>query len=141
MSSAFSLILAAFTWARAVSWRSGLQVAAIALLTWMWVLVWSTTDKPDYAAYQAMYARSERGTRTEVGYWALSRVAVDVGLSYDLFAAVVGAVALLLLTSTIRRYTDNLAYVLVLYFFLPFIYDTIQLRKFLAFSVVFFSLR
>lgn len=142
MGAAASAALFLVNFLRAGTWKTRTQAPALLLLAWMWVLIWSATDKPDYGAYLKRYERTRYVVEgPDIGHAFTSHLAAKAGLSYDAYLAIVSAIALTLIVVTVLRYTDNLSYVLVAYFAFPFFFDAIQVRNFLAFSIVFFGLR
>lgn len=81
------------------------------------------------------------GMQFEFGFQALCKFGSFFGLPYNFFLAIIMIVGLLLIVDTIRLYTSNIAFVLALYFIYPFIWDTVQIRNFLAMSIIVFGLR
>lgn len=78
---------------------------------------------------------------SEIGFRFLAYLGNVIGLSYQLFRTLVAIIGLLLIQKTILDFTKKYNLVFLLYFIYPFILDVIQIRNFLAASIVVFSLR
>lgn len=115
------------------------------LLAVMWVLFWGNYDNVDYNNYQLHYNHViETGSgfsSSQVGYTAIMRVAVLLHFDYNQFLIIVSTLGLLLITSTVRRYTTKPGVVYALYFIHPFLLDIVQTKHFLAMAIIVYCFR
>ncbi|MBZ4656143.1 MAG: hypothetical protein JG759_691 [Thermoanaerobacter sp.] len=120
------------------------KILAIFLLTLMWVLYGWNTGNADYINYNVAYyhnAISPINYNKEIAFQLLCKLFNKFGLDYNQFLVIISITGLVLITSTIRRYTKNVAFVLAMYFIFPFMLDVVQVRNFLAMAIVVFGLR
>src|SRR5665648_248918 len=114
------------------------------LLTLMWILYGWNTGNADFINYNIEYnlnAVSSINYSQEIGFQLLCKLFYALGLEYNKFLIVISIVGLVLITSTVIRYTKNVAFVLAMYFLFPFMDDVVQVRNFLAMSIIIFALR
>lgn len=118
------------------------------LLIFMWVLFGLNSWNADYFGYQQTYnsiginnAFESYFQEFEIGYKFVCRVAYKFGFDYNLFLATFSIIGLLLITSTIFKYTKRRSYVLGLYFLYPFMMDIVQIRNFMAMAIILFAFR
>ena len=110
----------------------------------MWVLYGWNTGNADYMNYNIAYyynAVSNINWSKEVGFQLLCKLFYKFGLQYNQFLVIISIIGLLLITSTVRRYTKNVAFILATYFIFPFMLDVVQVRNFMAMAIVVFALR
>lgn len=114
------------------------------------VIITGCTDHADYTVYKNIYEgyqnRYQYGITTlrgyfEVGYEFFMLVCISLGIGFQGFFAIYGAIGLLLVANFIYRYTERPAVVFSLYLLFPFILDVIQIRNLMAYSIVLFSFR
>ena len=118
------------------------KLLAVSLLCFMWVLFWGNQATPDTPRYLALYNSVGSGTLDiEPGFALLMQLSVGAGLSYTAFVALLSLVGLGLIHATVRHFTSNWNYVYALYLIYPFLFDAIQIRNFLAVSIVTFAAR
>jgi len=124
------------------------RLFSVLLIALLWLLVWGATDNADYRNYKMKYEMiSESGyvnefhVFSEFGFAFLMKIASLMSLNYSGFLFVVSFVALLLIDSTVVRYCKNTNYVYLLYFVFPFFLNAVQIRNFLAMSLLVFSIR
>lgn len=77
----------------------------------------------------------------EFGYQLLAKISANLGLNYNQFLLVISILGLGLISSTIKLFTNRISYVLGLYFIYPFIWDVVQIRNFLAMSIIIYGIR
>lgn len=108
----------------------------------LWILMGLNTMNADYAQYQYLYDfRIEDATGVNFGYLAAERLAWTLELDFLQFRMLYSAAGLLLLALFVRRYSSVPNVVLVLYGFLPFMYDIVQFKFFMAAAVAVYSMR
>ena len=97
---------------------------------------------PDYEYYENLFSRATQGVSfhaVETGFWYIVKFAAKIGVSYSLFLKIYTLIALLLISSSIIKYTEKPSLVLVLYMCYPFLLDVAQIRHFMAISIFTFS--
>lgn len=114
------------------------------MLILMWVLYWGSTNNADSDNYLLLYEHvknvGEGFLTTEIGFLGLVKLSVFFDLSYNQFLLIISFLALSLIYVTIKQYTNNVQYILSLYFIYPFLLDIVQVRHFLAMSIVVYSM-
>lgn len=103
-----------------------------------WVLIFGNNNNPDYLIYQRLY---QFQSSKDAGYNLLAKIFNSVNISYNVFLAIVSFVCLLLIFSTVLRYTNNYSYIFLLYFAYPLMLDAIQIRNFIVMSIFIFAIR
>lgn len=124
------------------------RLFSVFLIAILWLLVWGATDNADYRNYEIKYEMIsesdyviEFNVFSEFGFASLMRIASLMSLNYSGFLFIVSFLALLLIDSTVVRYCKNTNYVYLLYFLFPFFLNAVQIRNFLAMSLLVFSIR
>ena len=116
-----------------------------AILLYDWVFFSFVTDNADYYNYQYMYDRISTdfsSFNVEFGYKAVSLFSKTVlGLNYHQFRILISTIALILLYLTVVKYTKNTAYVMALFTLCPMAICVVQIRNWVAFSIVLFGIR
>lgn len=108
------------------------------------VLFAGNTYNADSIAYSQNYNNILNGNfdkSFEFGFQFLNFISSKIGFSYNEFLLIISSLGLILILSTIRLYTKNISYTFSLYLLYPFIWDTIQIRNFLAMSIIIFGSR
>jgi hypothetical protein len=77
---------------------------------------------------------------TEVGFTFFVFLCTKIGLSYKIFRTIIAVIGLLLIQKTVLEYSKKYSFVFILYFIYPFLLDVVQIRNFLAASIVIFSM-
>lgn len=90
--------------------------------------------------YENILESSYKG-EFEIGYQLLAKISANLGLSYRQFLLIISILGLGLISSTIKLFTHRISYVLGLYFIYPFIWDVVQIRNFLAMSIIIYGMR
>lgn len=118
------------------------RVVSILIVAAMWVLMGLNTMNADYTQYQFLYDfKMLNASGINVGYLAIEEVAWFIGLDFLQFRMLFAAIGLILIAIFIRRYSSCPNVALALYSLLPFMYDVVQFKFFLAASVAIYSLR
>lgn len=108
------------------------------------LLLGGNTENPDRIAYVNSYEQTTFGvfeSSFEYGFQILCQIGTVLDLSYEQFIFVIAFIGLTLIASTIKLFTSNSAYALVLYSIYPFILDVVQIRNFLAMSIIIYGSR
>lgn len=77
----------------------------------------------------------------EIGFKLMMYISNLLGLSLNSFRFIIGLFGFSLIFNTVKKYSSYPNYVLSLYLIYPFINDVIQIRNFIAASIVIFSIR
>lgn len=120
------------------------RLVAFGILIVLWILFSLNTYNADYANYEFLYHNYQvqyAGSAQTVGYQFLVMLSNSMGLSFLQFRCVIGAFCLGLIYAFVSRYTKHVAFVLALYLLLPFLYDIVQYRQFLANCIAIYCLR
>lgn len=92
-----------------------------------------------YSLYNSQYEQL-KVRNVEFGFFFLIKFCKFIGLNFTEFRLFVGCLGYSLLLFVIQKFSYNKNYVLLLYLIFPFINDVIQIRNFLAMSVIVFSI-
>lgn len=114
----------------------------------MWLLFGWNRWNADYYGYQQTYYSIgsynvfyEYFEQFEIGYRYFCRFMFSLGVDYDTFLIIYSLIGLLLIGSTIIKFTNKPGYVLALYFIYPFLMDIVQIRNFMAMAFIIFGIR
>ena len=121
-----------------------LTLSFVFLFIILWILIGFNFKNPDYEYYENLFSRATQGVSyhaVETGFWYIVKFAAKIGVSYSLFLKIYTLIALLLISSSIIKYTEKPSLVLVLYMCYPFLLDVAQIRHFMAISIFTFSVR
>lgn len=110
-------------------------------LTWLWYLMVFSTGLADEASNISRFYNYDRLVgQTEIGYYYLMMFANKLGLSFDIYKGIIAAIELLLIGSTINKFSNNNA-VIAAYLVYPFCMDIVQMRNTLSLAIIIFGLR
>lgn len=108
----------------------------------MWLLMAFTYGNADEAVYIARYTQPDVWEgQTELLYGLLIDVCNGLGFSFLQFKAIVTAIQMLLIASTVWKYSKQPNLVMLLYFLCPFMLNVAQMRHALASAVFIFGIR
>ena len=108
---------------------------------WMWILFTFSYDKADDLMYQNLYA-GNLVNKVEIGFTFLCDFFHNkLNIPFRLFLGIYGAIGLALVGATIYKYSNNKSFATACYFIFPFIFDAIQIRNFMAMSILIFAFR
>lgn len=116
-------------------------------VAWLLLLILflgGNTENHDRVIYMANYMDLAKGLHSanfEFGFQTLCKIGSALGLSYNQFLFVITFIAFALIANTIKQYTSDISYVLMLYFIYPFIWDTVQIRNFLVLAIIIYASR
>jgi hypothetical protein len=124
------------------------KILTILLIVFLWILYWGNLQNPDYFNYLRSYNNAKYIDELnlsifflEYGFIILQRLISYFNIDYTGFLMIISAIGLILIYITVTRFTKNTNYVFLLYFFMPFFLDVVQIRNFLAMSIMIFSIR
>jgi hypothetical protein len=120
------------------------KIALISTLVIMVFLFGGMSKCADDIMYQNMfnYMKAHGLTiyaTTEFGFTFFVFLCTKIGMSYKIFRTLIAITGLLLIQKTAIEYSKKYSLVFILYFIYPFMLDTIQIRNFLAASIVIYS--
>lgn len=113
-------------------------------ILFLWILFSFCSEVPDYRNYAYVFQRLNWGDNyhsMETGYWLLCKFATFLGLDFSVFRKIYGLIGLTLMGSTAMRYMDKPYRVFLLYLLYPFLLDLVQIRHFMACSIVIYGIR
>jgi hypothetical protein len=115
------------------------------LLAFMWMLYWANLTSADYDNYSRAYEMVSVSGRafdwSQFGFIIIFRIFTSIGLTYNQTLAILSFVGLSLIWSTINRFSPKPQFATVLYFIYPFLLDIVQVKHFLAMSIVIYCIR
>lgn len=112
----------------------------------MWVLFGWNNNNPDYVNYFRSYnviyfSDGLTLTGRDIGFKLLMNISSLIGLDYKGFLIITSIVGILLIHSTVKKYSTNSSFVYLLYFIYPFFLDVVQVRNFLMMAIIIYSIR
>lgn len=110
----------------------------------IWILSALNYANPDMENYKNLYLVIGQGIRVksiESGFCLFMAVTNKIGLSYNEFIFIYFTIAILIFIRALSFFEKNLRFVLGLYIIFPLFLDIVQIRNFMAMSIVLFSLR
>jgi hypothetical protein len=132
--------LSARTAATSHGWRSTCYWIVFALIC---VLVGGNLENGDREGYEQNYYDLRDGFNLgfEPGHQLFAWIFSNLGASYELFAFAIAVTAITLIASTVRVFTDRPTMVLMMYAAYPMFWDYVQVRNFMAMSVLIYAAR
>jgi len=128
--------------------RREVRLLSIFFLLFLIVIFCGNNENPDYVGYKFKYDSIKNHNATDfifsdpyIGFNILQFICHAIGLSYQQFLFIVALLGYTLIIDTLHYFHANMNYVLLLYLFYPFFYDVIQIKNFLAMSIVIYSIR
>lgn len=112
---------------------------AVANTIFMWIIVTFCYNNADYANYLKIYENTD--IISDQGFAIMCKIFNGLGFSYNVMLGVISAICLYLLYSAFGRMSDKIALVTMLYLLFPFPADAIQIRNFIAMSIVIYALK
>lgn len=106
------------------------------LIFFMWIVFWGSHDNPDSFNYLRMY---DLQNSNDFGYNVLIRIGNFFHLSYTSFLVFISLAGFILIFRTVSKYCENKSWMLLLYFFYPFMLDVVQVRNFLSMAMVIYA--
>lgn len=112
---------------------------SLLLFITLWILFGFNTENADYRFYELMFNGAinipDRGFEFLLGFFNL------IGFTYQQFLIVITLICYVIIFISIKRYTENLSYVMALYFIFPFMFDVVQIRNFIALTILLYGLQ
>jgi len=128
--------------------RREVRLLSIFFLLFLIVIFCGNNENPDYVGYKFKYDSIKNHNATDfifsdpyIGFNILQFISHAIGLNYQEFLFIVALLGYALIIDTLHYFHANMSYVLLLYLFYPFFYDVIQIKNFLAMSIVIYSIR
>jgi len=125
-----------------------IKLLSIFFLLFLIVIFCGNNENPDYVGYKFKYDSIKNHNATDfifsdpyIGFNILQFISHAIGLNYQEFLFIVALLGYALIIDTLHYFHANMSYVLLLYLFYPFFYDVIQIKNFLAMSIVIYSIR
>lgn len=113
------------------------RIFLILLIITMTYVVVISSEIPDYANYKLIYnSMNIYDAHMEPGYTLLETVGNNMGIPFNVFRGIIIACAFSLIVGTLIRIRTNISLVLSLYAICPYTLDVIQIRNFMALSLV-----
>ena len=115
---------------------------ALLLIPVMLVMFGANYSNADYEHYLATYELQEQGVvfeTSQIGFITLMNISSSLGLTYTGFLISVSIIGIFLIYTTVIKYTTKPNFVFALYFIHPFFLDIVQVKHFLAMSIIIFS--
>lgn len=119
------------------------KFAEFLLLLFMWCFYALNTYSGDYISYEYVYSLIGSGSKWiyfEPGFSLIMVLCNSIGLSFTGFRIVLATAYIFLLDKTIKKYTDNVAYVLAIFMIFPFMYFASVLRAGVAGLIIVYSM-
>ena len=119
------------------------KIVELLLLIFMWCFYALNTYSGDYISYEYVYSIIGSGSKWiyfEPGFTFIMLLCKTIGLSFTGFRIVLATFFTLFLDKTIRRYTNNVAFVLAIYMIFPFMYFASVLRGGIAGLIIVYSI-
>lgn len=116
------------------------KVISLCLLVLLVFLVVHDHDNPDYSGYFRRFNNLALPGSIDLGYEQIMKWGGVLGLDFDAFRVIIYSLAYILTWIALGRLGINKNIALGLYALFPFTYDAIQIRFFLSFTIVLFSL-
>jgi len=117
------------------------QWAFLALFIFSLIIFGGNDYNPDYREYEYRYVMLLNDSHIGIGYYFLEMLHKKLGCSFQLFRAMQGCIGLVLLTKTVKYYTNKPLVPFALFLFYPFLLDVVQVGNFLGYTIVLFSIR
>lgn len=112
-------------------------ILPVMVMTLAIIIMGGSTNNPDYEIYHSMYLRGDQYKAP--GFQFLIQISKQLGLDYSQFRLLVAAIGYILIYISVRRMTDNPYCFWIMYLIYPFCFDAVQLRNFLAMSLLVFA--
>ncbi len=109
---------------------------------YMWFIIAFNTSSADYLAYKEMYycAFEPRYSDHEIGYMALSKICLRLGLSYLLFRCIIAFIIVYVTIISVEKFAIRKNCVLSLYLLFPFLSCASGLRQSCANAIVLYAM-
>ena len=119
--------------------RKNSRLALLAMFAFIMVVFCFNTDNPDLLNYKAQYNGTVIFGREPL-FYLLNRFFYHAGVSYQVFRLLLVLSGLSLMTVTFCRLSPYPAWMLFLYSIYPMTIDVVQIRFFMAYSIVLYGM-
>lgn len=119
------------------------KVIFIFIFAVSWILFALNTGNADYFNYETAYNLIASGGDDEYFeffFRLIVKASVTIGLSYQMFLAVIATITLTLFVNAIKHFTNNKTWVYAFYILYPFVFDVVQYRNFISFTLCLYGL-
>lgn len=119
------------------------RICSVYILGVMYLISTFCVQNADYNNYENGYHLIASGSSTSfryLGYFLFMKIWAFLGLSFMQYRMVFYFLVLMLLFLAIRRLSEDVNFVLALYMIFSFCIDAVQMKSFLATSVMFYGL-
>ena len=114
----------------------------VIIIFFLWLCMAGTYGNADEDIYMSRYNNPNLWvSNTEFLYNSIMAFFRNIGCSYELYKAIITLIQLLLISSTIKRYSIYPNLVLISYFWFPFLLDIAQMRNALATAIMIFGIQ
>lgn len=117
------------------------QIIFFFLFIVLLVLFAGNTSNPDYFEYSTRYEAAMKSSNTGYLLYLVGLIFKKIGFSFQMFRFFEALAGLLLLSKTIKRYSDKPGFTLICYFIYPFLLDVVQVGNFLAYTIALYCFR
>jgi hypothetical protein len=119
-----------------------LNAFIIVFFTITFSLGYVNADQDNYRfLFEQIRTGQEASITSQIGLVYLYKLCVLLGLSYNFSLFIIFSIGITLINSTVRKYSSNALLVYILYFIYPFFLDVVQIKHFIAMSLIVFSFR
>lgn len=121
-----------------------ITLSYVILTALLWILMGFNTSSADISYYKSLFIRAKEGISyhaVETGFWLLVKGSVKIGFSYELFLIIYTMIGLLLISSSVIKYSNKPGLVLLAYLCYPFLLDVAQIRHFMATAIFIYAIR
>ncbi|HFC9230841.1 EpsG family protein [Enterococcus faecium] len=122
------------------------KLSSLLIGLFMWILMGFNSYNADYKAYEFLYNRiclyginSDPGI--EVGFKTLMYIFSFFSNNYQVFLCVTSFFCILFLIVIVAKYTNHVAFTLILFFIFGFFSNAIQIRNFISMLFILFAIR
>lgn len=110
----------------------------------LWVLMAFNYNNADYNMYKNLYhlyGNSSELFSSEILFQILCKIGNYFDISYRVFIAIYSIIPVTLMAIAFRKLTKNSNLVVGLYMLFPFLLDAVQIRHFMAISIILFGIQ
>lgn len=118
------------------------KIVFFLMLLYMWVLfAWSNGNADTDVYLYRFYNYNLMESQTEPIFTFIMYLCNRIGFEYQQFLIVFSLISLIIISKTIKEFTVDKCWVLLLYFIFPFCIDVVQIRNLMAFLLIVYGFR
>lgn len=121
------------------------KVLRLLLLLFMSILIFGNFENADYYSYSGRYEYIKEFGETidnnQLGFYLLMKICAFFGLNYNGFLLITTLISFYFIDSTVSKYCHNRHLVYSMYMIYPFFLDAVQIKHFLASSIIIYCVR